>query len=93
LFLGWQVPVEESVRKVEEFRELQRGLLDRYEGIERWLNETEAEHPGLPYWLMTVGYGKHVSRALTAWCDETLAALREMASRAETHKSRSTKDE
>jgi DNA-binding PadR family transcriptional regulator len=83
LFLGWQVPVEENVRKVEEFRELQRGLLDRYEGIERWLHETEAEHPGLPYWLMTVSYGKHVSRALTAWCDESLAALRGMVPGAE----------
>jgi PadR family transcriptional regulator AphA len=83
LFLGWQVPLEENVRKIEEFRGLQRGLLSKYEGIERWLKETEAEHPGLPYWLMTVSYGKHVSRALTAWSDESLAALRAMQAGAE----------
>jgi DNA-binding PadR family transcriptional regulator len=83
LFLSWQVPVIESLRKVEDFRELHKGLLRQYEGIERWLKETEAEHPGLPYWLMTVSYGKHVTRALTDWCDETLATLREMAAGAE----------
>src|SRR5262245_22902156 len=78
LFFGWQVPAAESLRKVEEFRELQRQLPDKYTAIEQWLNETESGHPGLPYWLMTVSYGKHVSRALTDWCDETLATLRGM---------------
>jgi DNA-binding PadR family transcriptional regulator len=78
LFFGWQVPVDESRRKVEAFRDLQEGLLRKYEGIEQWLKETEADEPGLPYWLVTVSYGKHVSRALVEWCDETLAGLRSM---------------
>src|SRR5687768_12625416 len=37
-----------------------------------------SEHRGdqnLPYWLMTLSYGRHVSAALIAWADETLAAL------------------
>jgi DNA-binding PadR family transcriptional regulator len=79
LFFGWQMPPEESLHKVEQFRELQQQLLHKYEGIEQWLKEAESGHPGLPYWLMTVSYGKHISRALTDWSDETLAALRAMA--------------
>jgi DNA-binding PadR family transcriptional regulator len=79
LFFGWQMPAEESLRKVEQFRELQQQLLHKYEAIEPWLKEAEAGHPGLPYWLMTVSYGKHISRALTDWCDETLAALHVIA--------------
>jgi len=37
-----------------------------------------SEHRGdqnLPYWLMTLSYGRHLSAALIAWADETLAAL------------------
>ncbi len=76
LFFGWQLPLEENLRKVEDFRELQRGRLARYEGIERWLKTEHAHHPGLPYWLMTLSYGRHVSRALLDWCDETVDGLR-----------------
>ena len=75
LFFGWQVSPEENRRKVLEFRELHQGLLRKYEAIERSLKAEHAGHPGLPYWLMTVRYGRHVSRSLTDWCEETLAAL------------------
>lgn len=75
LFFGWQVPADENRRKVLEFRELHQGLLRKYEAIEGSLKAEHAEHPGLPYWLMTVNYGRHVSRALTDWCEETLEAL------------------
>ncbi|MDQ3328746.1 MAG: PadR family transcriptional regulator [Chloroflexota bacterium] len=75
LFFGWQLPVEESLRKLREFRDLQQGLLAKYEGIEHWLRTAQADHPGLPYWLATVGYGQHISRALLAWGDETATVL------------------
>lgn len=78
LVFGWQVPAEENRRKVLEFRELHRGLLRKYEGIEGSLEAEHAGHPGLPYWLMTVRYGRRVSRALLDWCEETLAALDEV---------------
>ena len=78
LFFGWQLPAEENLRKVEEYRELQQRLLGRYEGIEQWLKTEHAGHPGLPYWLMTVGYGQHVSRTLLEWCDETIATLKSL---------------
>ncbi len=78
LFFGWQLPVEESLRKVEEFRGRQDHLLARYDGIEQWLRTAQADHPGLPYWLMTLSYGRHISRALLEWCEETAATLNSM---------------
>lgn len=75
LFFGWQVPLQENVRKVESFRALHEGLLARNEGIEQQLVTSRGEHPGLPYWLMTLSYGKHISRALLEWSNETLRTL------------------
>lgn len=75
LFFGWQLPVEESHKKVEEYRQLQQDLLAHYDGIEERLKADQTDHPGLPYWLMTVSYGQHLTRALMAWCDESLATL------------------
>ena len=38
----------------------------------------ESDHPGLPYWLASLSYGKHVCQSLIAWCDETIAALQSL---------------
>jgi PadR family transcriptional regulator AphA len=47
----------------------------RYEEILGRLQMDWATHPGMPYWCMTVRYGIAESKALMAWCDETLAEL------------------
>lgn len=75
LFFGALQPVATSQQHVAERR---RGLLadlKRYEAIERELERKHAENVGLPFWLMTVRYGKAEAQALLAWCDETLATL------------------
>ena len=33
----------------------------------------------LPYWLMTISYGRHRVQALLDWCDETIATLQKLA--------------
>jgi PadR family transcriptional regulator, regulatory protein AphA len=75
LFFGWQLPPVESARQVERFREVHEGRLTRYAEIETWLQAEKRENPERPYWLMTLSYGRHASRALLAWCDETLETL------------------
>jgi len=35
----------------------------------------EAHNPSLPYWLLTVDYGRAALRALVAWSDDALARL------------------
>ncbi len=79
LFFGEEVSFDTNIKHVEAFRELQRGLLEKYKAIEREIKTEYADNSNLPYWLLTLGYGQHVSRALVDWCDEALAKLNRMA--------------
>lgn len=78
LFFGRQVPVEDNIRHVERFREVQRQLLQKLGSIEGSVKGEHTGNPDLPYWLMTVSFGQHVYQALIQWCDETLATLSRM---------------
>lgn len=79
LFFGEEIPTKANIAQVEQFRELQRGLLKKYGAVEKQIARDYADNSNLPYWLMTVRYGQHVSRALLQWCDKTLAELNRMA--------------
>lgn len=80
LFFGEEVEVSVNISHVEQFRELQRELLEKYKWIEKEIKATNpADDPNVPYWLMTVRHCQHVRRALLDWCDETLAKLNKMA--------------
>lgn len=76
LFFGQQVAVADNIRHVEQFRELQEKSLQKYEAIEQEMQEKGTDNPNFPYWLMTVSYKLHVTKALINWCDETLAKLK-----------------
>jgi len=79
LFFGEEISVNANVAHIEEFRELQRGLLQKYKAIEKGITSEHADNANAPYWLMTVRYGEHVSRALVQWCDKSLVELKRMA--------------
>jgi PadR family transcriptional regulator AphA len=75
LMFGGYVPATMNTKHIERHRAIQVERLHIYEQTEAQLRATQANHPLLPYWLMTLSYGKHVAQALLNWCDETLAAL------------------
>ena len=79
LFFGQEVSTRTNIAHVEQFRELQRGLLQKYAAVEKELTRQYPDNPKAAYWLMTVRYGQHDSRALLEWCDKTLAELNRMA--------------
>jgi PadR family transcriptional regulator, regulatory protein AphA len=79
LFFGEEIPTKANVAHVEQFRELQRGLLQKYRAVEKEIMREYADNSNAPYWLMTVRYGQHVSRALLQWCNKALAELNRMA--------------
>ena len=79
LFFGEEITPKANIAHVEQFRELQRGLLQKYAAVEKQITRDNAGNPNLPYWLMTISYGQHVSRALVQWCDKALAQLNRMA--------------
>jgi PadR family transcriptional regulator AphA len=60
---------------LEEFRDQHVGRLAEFDAIESDLETRLGDHPDLPYWLMTLNYGQHVSRALIEWSDQTLKEL------------------
>jgi PadR family transcriptional regulator, regulatory protein AphA len=81
LFFGEEITPQANIAHVEQFRELQRGLLQKYGAVEKQIAREYADNSNLPYWLMTVRYGQYVSRALLQWCERTLAELNRMAER------------
>ena len=82
LFFGGRVPAASSRRQVEAFRALHQQLLERYRQVERSLRAHHARHPDLPWWLITLNFGRHRSHAFVAWCNETLRQLEQLRGRA-----------
>lgn len=79
LFFGRQMSLADNIRHVEQFRELQQQLLEKYVGITEDVKAKGTENPNLPYWLITASYKLYVTQALISWCDETLVKLNQMA--------------
>ena len=79
LFFGEEVETAANIELVEQYREHQRQLLEKYKVIEKEIKARYADDSNLPYWLTTVSYGQHVTQALLRWCEETLTKLHRMA--------------
>ena len=71
LFLGRHIPAQEHIRQLEQVRRQHQQLLARYRALEEEI-ATQTAHPDAPYWLITIRFGQHRSRAVVEWCDETL---------------------
>jgi len=81
LFLGSAGPVTDSVAQIEHYQARQREVLATYEDIERQLRKEMADHPQLPFSLLTLHYGQHRCRAMLAWCDESRRTLARLGTR------------
>ncbi len=75
LFLGRQAPPEVSRAHLERFYAEQGELIATYEGIERRLETEQAGDPNLPYWLLTLSYGRFQAEALRRWSEHSLEVL------------------
>ena len=81
LFLGGRVSVQDSVRQVAQYRAAQAQLLATYAGIEGELAREHAGHPDLPYWRLTLRYGRTRAAAMVSWAEEALGVLGEVRQR------------
>ena len=80
-FFGRRAPAGVLLRQIEEHR---RRFVEELEGYEATEEQIRVEHPGhpdLPYWLMTLSYGKRYTQAEIAWCDEAAGQLEEIEAR------------
>lgn len=81
LFLGRQSTPEVSAAHLRRFRAEQTELISTYEGLERWLETEQAGDPSLPYWLLTLSYGRVQAEALRRWSEVSLETLQSSATR------------
>jgi PadR family transcriptional regulator, regulatory protein AphA len=65
---------------VSDFRAYHVARLAQFDAVETRIRRDYADRPELPYWLLTLSYGQHVSRALLDWCDEADRTVRAVAS-------------
>jgi DNA-binding PadR family transcriptional regulator len=79
IFFCRLVPEAISSAHVQERRELEKRHLASYDQVEESLRREHARDPALPYWLATISYGRHRSRAIVEWCDETLESLSQIS--------------
>lgn len=76
LFFGPEVPVETSRAQVQAYRRHALQTLEAYREIESGLRRAPAEAPGLPFWQITLDYGRTHQEGVVQWCDRTLKRLK-----------------
>ena len=81
LFFGEQAPPEILIGYVERMAEERRGLLKRFELVEREDIGKHQHYAAAPYWRMAARFGQMEMKAHVHWAEETLAGLKKMAGR------------
>jgi PadR family transcriptional regulator, regulatory protein AphA len=75
LFFGHHVPAPVNREHIAALLSAHQGALKQYAAIEKQLRREEADDPQLPYWLMTVSFGRHRSNAFVRWAKESLETI------------------
>ena len=78
LFFGAHVSPSVSREHVMAFLETHEKALKTYASVAKVLRREEAGDPQLPYWLMTLNFGRRRSAAFVAWSRETLKELKRL---------------
>jgi len=79
LFFGEQAPPEILIGYVERMAEERRGLLERFERVEREDLPKHQHYSAAPYWRMAARFGQMEMKAHVHWAEETLAELKKIA--------------
>jgi PadR family transcriptional regulator AphA len=76
LFFGAPGRVDNEIAWLEQRRVEESSRLRVFRDLRRQLLDEQRDHPSLPFWLATLSYGEHHSRAVLRWTRETLTTLR-----------------
>jgi DNA-binding PadR family transcriptional regulator len=76
LYFGDMGSPDDQIRHLEALEKQQRARLAQFEAIDRDVLPHYEQMSGHPYWRSTLRYGQHLTQARLAWCEETLAWLR-----------------
>ncbi len=75
LFFGRHAGPAVNRRHLEQFRARNLAGMAQMDGIQAELQREYPRHLDLPYWLLTIDYGRRLDRAAVEWCDAALASL------------------
>jgi len=75
LFFADEQSATHDANWIAELKEKETARLAEYRSLRRQLLKEQRNHPSLPFWLATLRYGIHRSRAVVCWCQETLDML------------------
>jgi PadR family transcriptional regulator, regulatory protein AphA len=78
LFFGAHISPSINREHVQRYLESKQKELQVYRAIAKSLKKEAARDPQLPFWLMTLNFGRHHSAAMVKWCKETLTELEGM---------------
>ena len=78
LFFGRAGERTASIAHVRAFAAEQQVRAERLAAIRGRMEATGGGNPNLPYWLATLSYDEHHTKAMIAWAAETLATLGDM---------------
>jgi PadR family transcriptional regulator AphA len=81
LFFGVNASPSVSREHVAAYLESHQKELELYASMAKTLRKEAADDPQLPFWLMTLNFGRHENAAMVKWCKETLIELDEMERR------------
>jgi DNA-binding PadR family transcriptional regulator len=81
LFFATEGDLSAARDHIVAFREYHTARLAQFDAVETRIRGDHADRAELPFWLLTLSYGQHVSRALLAWCDEADRTLAPAAQR------------
>lgn len=79
LFFARNAPREVSLRHLEQHRAAEQDKLRRFLAMERALAREHANHPDLPYWLISLRFGIRHCEAVIRWSEEALQELNRSA--------------
>jgi PadR family transcriptional regulator AphA len=75
LFLSDARAAGRAVEWVERLLTDETAQLSQFRRIRGQLMAERRNHPSLPFWLITLSFGEHRSRAVVRWCRESLKVL------------------
>jgi DNA-binding PadR family transcriptional regulator len=76
LFFGQRIPKAALEEKLREERRQTAIYLAELEALEKRISADYRGQEGLPYWLMTLGFGKAFAKMIRDWCEESLRKLK-----------------
>ena len=78
LFFGWRLPGTDVEAKLLDERGRTAVYLAELKTLEKRISEDIRGNEGLPYWLMTLDFGKSFARMAMDWCDECLKKMKQI---------------